>query len=169
MASSIRLHTREFDHQNIAFIASDASDTACGGGALVFMADRFEFDASGTFFSELPRSLQGESSGLREIVAIFWMLRSLEGRLPKRVVVFTDSKVACSAISRGSRVLPIQFYARRIFVWCLTHNVSLFPCWAPRELAVITGADERSRWVDTYGQATPSRVFEQADRPALRI
>ena len=30
---------------------------------------------------------------MREIVAIFWMLVALQHRLPRRVVVFTDSRV----------------------------------------------------------------------------
>ena len=32
MASEIRLNTAMFDHSKIAFLASDASETACGGG-----------------------------------------------------------------------------------------------------------------------------------------
>ena len=109
------------------------------------------------------------SSGLREIVAIYWMLRALESRLPRRVVVFTDSQVACSAISRGSRVYTVQYIARLIFAWCLHHSVCLFPCWAPRTTDIISVADERSRWSDTYGQCTPERVFTAANQLALRL
>ena len=169
MASSIRLHTSHFDHRNIAFLASDASETACGGGLLSYGAGSFDFDASGTFFSHLTSDILNASSGLREIVAIFWMLRSLESRLPRRVVVFTDSQVACSAISRGSRVYAIQFVARLIFAWCLRHSVCLFPCWAPRASDIISVADSRSRWSDTYGQQTPEGVFLAADRLAVRL
>ena len=81
MASTIRVDTSHFDHSNIAFLASDASDTACGGGMLVYGAEKFEFDASGTFFSPLTADLCGASSGLREITAIFWMLISIEFHL----------------------------------------------------------------------------------------
>ena len=169
MASSIRLDTSQFDHANIGFLASDASETACGGGLLSFGAGTFEFDASGTFFSHLTRDLIGASSGLREIVAIYWMLVSLESRLPRRVVVFSDSRVACSAISRGSRVYAIQFVARLIFAWCLRHSVCLFACWSPRASDVNTVADTRSRWSDTYGHSTPKLVFLAADRIATRL
>ena len=169
MASSIRLDTSEFDHTNIAFLASDASETACGGGLLAYGAGAFEFDASGTFFSHLTRHLVGASSGLREIVAIYWMLLALESRLPRRVVVFSDSRVACSAISRGSRCHPIQFVARLIFAWCLRRSVCLFACWSPRASDIITVADARSRWSDTYGQSTPERVFLAAERAAIRL
>ena len=171
MASSIRVrvHTSQFNHNDIAFLAPDASDTACGGGLLSYGAGRFEFDSSGTFFSHLTFDLLQASSGLREIVAIYWMLRALESRLPRRVVVFTDSQVACSAISRGSRVYAVQYIARLIFAWCLHHSVCLFPCWAPRTTDIISVADERSRWSDTYGQCTPERVFTAANQLALRL
>ena len=73
MASSIRVrvHTSQFNHNDIAFLAPDASDTACGGGLLSYGAGRFEFDSSGTFFSHLTFDLLQASSGLREIVAIY--------------------------------------------------------------------------------------------------
>ena len=32
IASTIRVNTQQFDHRSIAFLASDASETACGGG-----------------------------------------------------------------------------------------------------------------------------------------
>ena len=56
-----------------------------------------------------------------------------------------------------------------IFAWCLHHHVCLFPCWAPRESDIITIADSRSRWNDTYGHTTPERVFLAADDHAIRL
>ena len=71
IASTIRVDTARLDHRNVAFMASDASDTACGGGLLAYKEGSFDFDETGTFFSLLTPDLDGASSGLREIVAIF--------------------------------------------------------------------------------------------------
>jgi len=169
MASSIRVDTSAFKHKHIAFLASDASETACGGGLLHGAAGSFSFDPRGAFFSPLTPELLGESSGLREITSIAWMLEALTHALPRRVVVFTDSQVACAAISRGSKVDPIQDAARRIFVWSLRHGVCVFPCWAPRASPVIEMADARSRWRDTYDSPTPKEVFLAADAMAVRL
>ena len=146
MASSIRLTTNDFRHRHIAFLASDASEHAGGGGLLDYTGNGFSFNPTGRFFSEFSRDLVGASSGLREITIIYWMLIALGDRLPRRVVTFTDSSVACSAIARGSRIPGIQVVARRIFVWCMVHGVQLLPCWSPRDSDILVEADARSRW-----------------------
>ena len=170
LAATSSLDVSHFDHSKMAFMASDASETACGGGLLRSRPDgTFEFDPEGTFFSPLSPDLVGASSGLRELVAIFWMLRAMLSALPGWLVVFTDSHVACCAIRRGSRSPALQAVARAIFVWCLRKSIVLFPCWSPRESEVISEADRRSRWRDVYGDRTPPRVFAAADRLAVRL
>ena len=89
--------------------------------------------------------------------------------LQSRVIVFTDSQVACAAITRGSRVHAMQEISRRIFIWCLNNAIFLMPCWAPRESGIIRGADARSRWNDKYGQRTPESVFIEANTLAWRL
>ena len=103
---------------------------------------------------------------MREATAILWMLQSLGNRLRPRVVAFTDSRAACGAIRRGSRSRPLQAIVRRIFVWCVNHGVTLFPCWVPRSAKAIAKADEWSRIRDYYGLQTPANVFAEADRLA---
>ena len=128
MASSIRLNTADFNTDQIAFLASDASETACGGGRILLGTSGFSYDPTTCFFSPLRSDFLGASSGLREIMTIYWMLLALRCRLPSRVVVFTDSSVACSAICRGSRIPEIQDVVRLIFAWCLWNHVQLLPC-----------------------------------------
>ena len=169
MASSIRLDTTDFDTSQISFLASDASETACGGGLLTHGSSGFSFDPQGQFFSPLHSDLIGASSGLREITAIYWMLLALRNRLPSRIVTFTDSSVACSTIARGSRIPGIQDVARRIFAWCMWNHVQLLPCWAPRDCRILAEADARSRWRDVHGQLTPTLVFAEASRVAVSI
>ena len=94
---------------------------------------------------------------------------ALAACLKSRVIVFTDSQVACAAITRGSRVHAMQEVSRRIFIWCLNHGIFLMPCWAPRESDIIRGADTRSRWKDKYGQRTPESVFIEANTLAWRL
>ena len=168
MASSVRLTTEVFNHKQIGFVASDASDTACGGGLLRYKDSTFAFDPKHTFFSPLTPELAVESSALREATSIMWMIKALEHSLPKRVIVFTDSQVAASAIARGSRTRSLQAVARRIFMWCMHTGRLLLPCWAPRDSAIISEADARSRWIDVYDERTPTPVFLVANDMAFR-
>lgn len=168
MASSVRVSTEIFKHKKIGFAASDASDTAGGGGLLQYTDGAFSFDPRGTFFSPLTPELSEESSALREGTSIMWMLMAIQHLLPKRVVVFTDSQVAATAIARGSRVHSLQAVARRLFMWCMQFGKLLMICWAPRDTAVISESDARSRWVDTYDERTPTPVFLAANEMALR-
>ena len=168
MASSVRLSTEVFKHKKIGFVASDASDTACGGGLLRFTDGALSFDPRHrAFFSPLTPTLAVQSSALREAVSIMWMLNALAHLLPKRIVVFTDSQVAAAAIARGSRTPSVQAVARQIFMWCMRFGRLLLPCWAPRDTPIISESDARSRWVDTYDERTPTPVFIAADKLAL--
>ena len=150
----------------VSFVATDASDFACGGGLLRTRNGAFTFALDTQFVSDLPHGLRQSSSAVREATAILWLLQSLHGRLRRRVIVFTDSSAACGAIRRGSRSRALHAVVRRIFMWCLHHNVSLFPCWVPRDSATITKADEWSRIKDRYGQRTPPAVFALANHLA---
>ena len=154
--------------EGVSYLATDASDVACGGGMLVKMGNGFTFVPGTEFISDLPPHLRDQASAVREATAIEWILRSLPHRLKRRVVAFSDSKSACNAILRGSRAPALQAVVRRIFVWCLRHGITLFPCWVPRESAIITEADTRSRVVDVYDQRTPRQVFARADQLARR-
>jgi hypothetical protein len=154
------------ERSRVSFLASDASDFACGGGQLRYTGKRFRFLPDTQFVSDLPRRLQTRSSAVREATAILWMLQSLQDRLRKRVVVFTDSSAACGAIKRGSRCRRLQQVVRAIFVWCVRRGVTVFPCWVPRDSSAITKADEWSRISDRFGQRTPPRVFADANTMA---
>ena len=64
MGSSIRISTADFDTSRIAFLASDASETACGGGRVLPGPSGFAYDARAAFFSPLHAGLLGASGKL---------------------------------------------------------------------------------------------------------
>ena len=92
----------------VSYLTTDASDVACGGGELRKKGDRFEFVDDTVFISDLPAEIRNKSSALREATAIEWILLALTHRLRGRVVTFCDSRSACSAILRGSRIPELQ-------------------------------------------------------------
>ena len=76
--SNVLVDPSSFMVDDIKFMASDASDTACGGGTLYpGVGGGFHFDPAEVFYSELTVGLAKASSVLREITAIWWMLQSL--------------------------------------------------------------------------------------------
>ena len=153
--------------RNVGFLASDASETACGGGLVHHSAGGFSFVPGAEFFSPLTPKWLRTASAIREALAILWMLRSLAHRLPDKVIVFCDSQSACEAIKRGSRSPELQSVIRDIFMWALCARKVVFPCWVLRSSNLIEEADRRSRWSDTYGQQTPPAVFWTANELAL--
>ena len=167
-ARGAHIDTSRINTSGVAFIASDASEVACGGGRVVPVGRRsFRYDPTTRFVSELPRRFVGHSSTVREANTVLWLLYSLLPSLPARVIAFTDSLSACNALSRGSRVPEIQAIVREIFVVCLWHNITLIPCWMPRSHAVIQEADRLSRIRDVYGDRTPAPVFAVAQQLAI--
>ena len=157
------------DTRVLGFLASDASDTACGGGLVRPSAGGFSFEPGMEFFSPLAPRFLRSASAVREAVAILWMLRALAHRLPGKIVVFCDSQSACEAIKRGSRSPELQAVVRDIFMWALHAGKIVFPCWVPRSSALIEEADRRSRWADVYGQLTPPEVFWTANELAVQL
>ena len=155
--------------RNVGFLASDASETACGGGLVHHSAGGFSFVPGAEFFSPLTPKWLRTASAIREALAILWMLRSLAHRLPDKVIVFCDSQSACEAIKRGSRSPELQSVIRDIFMWALCARKVVFPCWVLRSSNLIEEADRRSRWSDTYGQQTPPAVFWTANELALQL
>ena len=155
--------TDQINLLDVTYLATDASDVACGGGMLRKTRNGFSFIPGTEFISDLPPHLRDLSSAVREATAIEWILRSLAHRLGQRVVAFTDSKCACNAILRGSRAPALQAVIRRILVWCLQRGITLFPCWVPRDSTIISEADARSRIIDTQDQRTPPKVFARAN------
>ena len=153
----------------VNFVATDASDVACGGGLLELRHGRFRFKDGAEFFSPLTLRARAQSSATREALAILWLLRTFNYRLARRVIAFTDSRVACEAIKRGSKTPQLQDVVRDIFVWSLNTGIAVFPCWIPRTTSVIKEADNRSRWRDHHGDRTPRAVFTQADDMAVRL
>ena len=163
-----QIDTSHINTDGVAFIASDASEVACGGGQVIQVANNaFSFQGSRRFVSELPRRLLGKSSTIREANTILWLLRSLLPGLPSRVIAFTDSMAASKAIVRGSRAPELQAVVRELFVLCLRHGITLIPCWMPRSHPVIQEADRLSRIRDVYGARTPAPVFARAQHLAL--
>ena len=175
MLENVYLDPSAFDLSGISFLASDASETACGGGHVLAGGGGgdgpggFRLDPSAAFFSPLARRLLDTASAIREAVAILWMLRALERSLLRRVVVFCDSLTTCRAIVRGSRSVQLHAVVRDIFIWCLRRRVVLFPCWVPRTSRLIDAADQRSRWIDTYDDRSPPEVFWTANELSLRV
>ena len=125
--------------------------------------------ADSPFFTTLPPTLCSASSGARELAAILYMLRSIPGPVPARIVVFTDSAVARDTIRRGSKNALLQSFARRIFEWCIQHSAVLAVCWVPRSAPILKEADARSRWRDVHDQRTPTNVVAAADRLATQL
>ena len=156
-------------YKNISFLASDASAFAYGGGELRLSRSGFLFKESGNFVSDLPPALKNASSALREITAILWMLESLQPHLDRRVIVFTDSQAAATALKRGSRNRKMQAVAKAIFLWSMERETMVFPCWTPRSFDALVRADELSRIRDRFDVRTPPLVFEAADEMARRI
>lgn len=171
IADSVLLDTSTMDLNNFVAFVTDASDSACGGGLLTSYGTDggFSFDPNGVFFSPLPNSLRSESSTLRELYAIWWMLQSLPRPFPKRVIAFTDSRAACNVIKRGSRFYHLHRVAMNIFVHCLVHDIVISPCWSPRSHRLIREADRRSRWSDRHDRRTPPRAFAIADSRARAL
>ena len=174
-ADNIYVDPSTFRLSGISFLASDASDTACGGGRVFAGGEGgggaygFQLDPSSAFFSPLTWRFIDAASAAREALAILWMLRALERTLLRRVVVFCDSLTACRAILRGSKSVQLHAVVRDIFIWCLRRGVVLFPVWVPRTSRLIDSADQRSRWVDTYDDRSPPEVFWTANELALRV
>ena len=153
--------------KQVGFLASDASDTACGGGIVSRHPQGFVMDHGAIFFSALPGYLRRASSSVREATAILWMLQSLWWHLPPHIIVFTDSRTAALAIRRGSRTRALHAVAREIFVWSMRRGVVVMPCWSPRSSTIIAEADRRSRWRDPHDSATPPEVFRAANNIAV--
>ena len=166
---AVHLDPTAFAVDRISFLASDASDTACGGGLVRVKNGQFQFAQKKSFFSNLPRSIRDESSTLREMTAIWWMLLSFKELRGRRVVVFTDSRSARDALRSGSKRAKLQKIARAVFIWCIQHGVILCPCWLSRDEPIMVNADARSRWHDKHGERTPAAVFLEAQRMATSI
>ena len=157
------VNTSNINKEGLAFLASDASAVACGGGVVHEHDGNFSFDDGGIFFSDFPRRIRGASSGLREATAILWMLRSLQHKLPPRILAFTDSQAARNAIMRGSRIKALQRVVMQIFLWSLARGTIVVPVWVPRTTQVIDEADRMSRWSDVFDRRTPPNVFVAAN------
>ena len=168
LASNIAVDASKFDTDAMTFLTSDAAVEAGGGGQLRPTASGWSFCRKNVFFSRLPRPMHQASSTLREITIIFWMLVAMAHVCRKCVVVFTDSWGACAAIKRGSSCHDVQEVARNIFLLALRRGLVIFPCWLPREHAVMREADRRSRWVDPHPHRTPAEVFVVANNMAVR-
>ena len=156
-------------HNGVSFLASDASAFACGGGQLKLSRSGFVFGSTGNFVSDLPPALKKESSGLREIVSILWMLEALQPHLARKVIVFTDSQAAATAIKRGSRNRKMQQVVRAIFLWAMERGATVFPCWTPRTFEALVKADELSRVRDEFDVRTPPTVYRAANNMAVRL
>ena len=110
--------------------------------------------------ADLPRSLLGASSTIRELYGIRYAIKSFASIIfGEKVQIKTDSQTAQSAFYKGSSKTDIQRMAAEI--WDLNDklNIKMSIFWIPRELNCE--ADWASRIVDLDSWSIYDSIFDQ--------
>ncbi|GIL56834.1 hypothetical protein Vafri_12133 [Volvox africanus] len=104
-----------------------------------------------------------ESSAMREMLALWYSLQALEGRLRgRRVHVLMDSTNARSIATKGSKWAHLQAVALKVFWWCKANQVQLSVAWIPREQNVV--ADFFSKVRESCDWQLSPDWFQRLDR-----
>ena len=104
----------------------------------------------------------GQSSTLRELKAIYYVLLSYVAQLRhRRVKIFTDNQGAARIVAIGSSKIHLQVVALDIFNLCLSNSIVLEAQWIPRSLN--EKADLLSRFVDKDDWSINPSVFQVID------
>ena len=162
-------HARVSDtHEDVVFIASDASDVAVGGGV-------FEPRGEGKFRCKifchhtLRAGLRDESSTLRELEGILDTLIAAAPRRGARVVAICDNEAVYNILDHGSKIMTLMMLAKFCFLYCLQQGIILTPIWQPRESAIVKFCDTGSRLVDRYNYSAHPALFWESNRVALNL
>ena len=154
--------------KNVVIIASDASDTAAGGGQFIPAGDG-DFVCAKRSHWMLQRKTRRESSSLREFKGIFTTLVAVDPPVGSLIIPIVDNKGVARNISHGSSVPGLQLYAKQFFMYCVRKGIVAHPLWFPRETKLIRGCDDDSRIIDNCDFSAAGGLFWEANAIAISI
>ena len=139
-------------HAHTKVVYSDASENGFGGYIAEHLGDVI---AKGSFTG----SEKETSSTFRELLAVKQVLSSLITHLKHESVLwYTDNWNVSRILQVGSSKNHLQDLALEIFALCVRNDISILPCWVPREENQL--ADAISKHNDTDDWGIDSETFE---------
>ena len=168
VADSVK-HARVSDlHEDVMFIASDASDVAVGGG--VFTPEGGgEYNCKIFCHHMLRVGLRDECSALRELEGILDTLVAANPVRGTLVVAIIDNQSVFHILDHGSKIMSLHNLAKFCFLYCLQRGIVLTPVWQPRTTSIIKYCDDGSRLIDHCNYSAHPALFWDANRMAFRI
>ena len=162
-------HARMADiHEDVIFIASDASDIAVGGE--VFKpSGKGEFQCKQFCHHTIRAGLRDAASALRELEGILDTLVAANPRRGSRVIAIIDNEAVYHILDHGSKIMALHDLAKFCFLYCLQRGLVMQPVWQPRTSSIIKFCDGGSRIIDRFNYSASPGLFWEANRVARKL